>query len=94
MAWRTQDSPGRACPGEQASWRTDSRDSPAFRGADELGECCMCPSLSISQRFTGTLVCLGVTALWFTLAIVTLSTGQLSLFGIYYTCGNVSAVSR
>ena len=65
----------------------------AEKAKEELGEFC-CPALTLKQRFTGTLVSLGLAGLWFVLCIGSLSTGNISMFGIYYTFGNLAAVAR
>jgi hypothetical protein len=52
-----------------------------------------CPGLSLKKRFIGALTCLGLVALWFTLAIVSLAAVQITAFAIYYTLGNVAAIA-
>jgi hypothetical protein len=52
-----------------------------------------CPGLSLKNRFIGAITTLGLTALWFTLAILVLATAQLTTFAIYYTLGNIAAIT-
>lgn len=51
-----------------------------------------CPGLSLKNRFIAGISCLGLAALWFTLAILVLGTGQITTFAIYYSLGNLAAV--
>lgn len=52
-----------------------------------------CPGLSLKKRFIGALASLGLTALWFTLAIIVLAAAQITTFAVYYTLGNIAAIA-
>ena len=43
----------------------------------------LCPGLSLKQRFLGSLISLGLTALWFFLAILVLGAAQITTFAMY-----------